>query len=56
MCWMILCAALLPIALKDIPKRLDRFLEHLQRGAKRRRLRSADTFLNLLAKTSGQSG
>ena len=42
--WRGLCAALLPIALREIPNALGRFLEHLARDHQRCRERRAATF------------
>jgi len=42
--WQALKAALLPIALRDVPRLMARFLEHLQRGNVRCRERRAAAF------------
>lgn len=42
--WQALCAALLPVDLADIPRVLDRFLDHLERWSPGPRMRRADTF------------
>lgn len=42
--WQTLKAALLPISLRDVPRLLARFLEHLQRGNERCRERQAAAF------------
>jgi hypothetical protein len=42
--WQSISAALLPIALRDVPKALERFLEHLQRHRSRHRERAAVLF------------
>jgi len=50
--WRTLCAALLPIALRDVPCALERFLEHLSRRSSGRRERRAAIFYrNLLAES-----
>ncbi len=53
MVWGSLCAALLPIALRDVPTALHRFLEHLARPNETRRLRRAAVFLRKLQAESG---
>ena len=42
--WRTLCAALLPIALRDVPRALARFLEHLARRSDGFRERRAAAF------------
>lgn len=42
--WRAICAALLPIALADVPRALDRFLEHLSRQRAGFRERRAAVF------------
>lgn len=51
--WRALCAALLPIALRDIPRALDRFLQHLCRYAEGNRQRRAARFYQNLQEESG---
>jgi hypothetical protein len=46
--WRALCAALLPIALRDVARVLDRYLAHLARGRSGARERSAAVFLRHL--------
>jgi len=48
--WQALCAALLPVDLADIPRVLDRFLNHLARwGTGPRKRRAAIFYRNLQA-------
>jgi hypothetical protein len=50
--WRTLCAALLPIALRDVPRALERFLEHLgRRNEGFRERRAAIFYRNLLAES-----
>jgi hypothetical protein len=42
--WHSLIAALVPIALRDIPLALERFLHHLARSGRKARERSVDRF------------
>jgi len=51
--WRALCAALLPISLRDIPRALDRFLQHLCRYAEGIRERRAARFYRNLQAESG---
>jgi len=53
MVWSSLCAALLPIALRNVPAALDRFLEHLSRSNDKCRERRAAVFLRNLQAESG---
>lgn len=46
--WQALKAALLPISLRDVPRLMARFLEHLQRGNVRCRERRAAAFVRHL--------
>ena len=46
--WRGICAALLPIALRDMPHALTRFLEHLARDNSRCRERRAAAFYRKL--------
>ena len=50
--WHSLIAALVPIALRDIPLALERFLQHLARSGAKARERGADRFRHQL-KCSG---
>lgn len=51
--WQALKAALLPIFLRDIPRLLEKFLEHLQRGNERCRERRAALFTRHLQEILG---
>jgi len=51
--WRTLCAALLPIALRDVPRALERFLEHLSRRREGCRERRAAVFYRNLIGESG---
>ena len=51
--WRGICAALLPIALRDIPSALDRFLQHLARDKQKCRERRAAVFYRNLQGDSG---
>lgn len=54
--WHALIAALLPIALRDIPTRLHVFLDHLARAGYKSRPRSVDLFSRHLRHNQAQSG
>ena len=51
--WRALCAALLPIALREIPRALHRFLEHLRRHSEGNRERRAARFVRHLQAEAG---
>ena len=51
--WRGICAALLPIALRDIPRALERFLEHLERDKPKCRERRAAVFYRTLREEAG---
>ena len=51
--WRGICAALLPIALRDIPSALSRFLEHLARDGQKCRERHAAAFYRKLQGCAG---
>jgi hypothetical protein len=51
--WRALCAALLPIPLRDVPSALERFLEHLSRRREGFRERRAAIFYRNLLSDSG---
>jgi len=51
--WQLLKAALLPISLRDVPRRLAKFLEHLGRGNERCRERRAALFTRHLQENLG---
>jgi hypothetical protein len=51
--WRALCAALLPIALRDLPRALERFLAHLSRCGSRSRERRAVVFYRNLMSELG---
>ncbi len=51
--WQSLCAALLPIRLRDIPTALDRYLQHLGRSSDGTRERRAAVFLRNLQQDTG---
>mgnify|MGYP001828757350 CR=1 FL=1 len=51
--WQALCAALLPISLEDIPRALERYLEHLGRSSDGARRRKAAVFLENLCSDTG---
>ncbi len=51
--WGALIAALLPMALRQVPGALPGFLEHLGRGKEKVRERKADAFVRHLADESG---
>jgi len=51
--WRTLCAALLPIALRDVPRALERFLEHLSRRREGFRERRAAIFYRHLQGDAG---
>jgi hypothetical protein len=51
--WHTLCAALLPIALRDVPRALECFLEHLGRRNEGFRERRAAIFYRNLQADSG---
>jgi hypothetical protein len=42
--WQCLCAALLPIGIRDIPFAIDRYIQHLGRCETESRERQADAF------------
>lgn len=54
--WHSLIAALIPIALRDIPLALERFLQHLARSGRRLRERAADRFRRQLMCTGASDG
>jgi hypothetical protein len=54
--WHSLIAALVPVALRDIPLALERFLQHLARSGRRKRERSADRFRRQLMGAGGHDG
>jgi hypothetical protein len=51
--WRALCAALLPIALREIPHALHRFLDHLSRHSEGNRERRAAQFYRHLQEEAG---
>lgn len=51
--WRGICAALLPLALRDMPSALGRFLEHLARDGQKCRERRAAAFYRKLQWEAG---
>jgi hypothetical protein len=51
--WQTLMAALLPISLRDVPRLLARFLEHLARSATKCRERQVAAFVRHLYEIHG---
>jgi hypothetical protein len=47
--WKALCAALFPVALRDIPAAVARYIEHLGRTRETKRPRSKEKFMALRA-------
>lgn len=50
--WQALCAALMPIKLRDVPKALERYLQHLGRCSDGVRVRRAAAFMQNLRQDS----